>query len=314
MSSSNGWLGVEMRHLAALEAVAREGSFGAAATSLGYTQSAVSQQIAALERAVGQRLIDRPGGPRRVSLTEAGALLLRHAEGLVARLEAARADLDALSAGEAGTLRVGTFQSFGARVLPAVMRRFAAEWPRVSIELTEMRDDGALREAVERGALDLAFTDGADVPPLVGHHLLSDGYVLLVPADSPLVARAESPSVAEMAAMDLISFRSCSEAHRLERTMADARTPLHVVFRSDDNATVQGMVSAGMGAALLPRLAVEMSDPGVAAIDMSDRVPNRRISIVFDPDRHRSRAAEAFIAVAQDVCRELTETALPALV
>jgi molybdate transport repressor ModE-like protein len=107
------WLGIELRHLTALEAVAREGSFGRAAKSLGYTQSAVSQQIAALERIVGARLVDRPGGPRPVSLTEAGELLLRHAEAIVARLAAAQADLGALAEGEAGVLRVGIYQSVG---------------------------------------------------------------------------------------------------------------------------------------------------------------------------------------------------------
>src|SRR5437763_8076997 len=98
------WLGVELRHLAALEAVAAEGSFGRAAERLGYTQSAVSQQIATLERIVGERLIERPGGPRPVSLTEAGELLLGHAESIVARLQAAQADLHALQTGELGTL------------------------------------------------------------------------------------------------------------------------------------------------------------------------------------------------------------------
>src|SRR4051812_40211153 len=115
------WLGVELRHLAALQAVAQAGSFGRAAQRLGYTQSAVSQQIAALERVVGERLIERPGGPRPVTLTEAGRLLLAHADAIVARLKAAQADMAALREGEAGTLRVGTFQSVGARVLPAVM-------------------------------------------------------------------------------------------------------------------------------------------------------------------------------------------------
>src|SRR5712691_7554175 len=131
------WLGVELRHLIALEAVAREGSFGRAAISLGYTQSAVSQQIATLERIVGERLLERPGGPRAVSLTEAGELLLRHAEAIVARLDAARADMAALRAGETGMLRVGTYQSVGARVLPAVMRRFRGEHPGIELELHE---------------------------------------------------------------------------------------------------------------------------------------------------------------------------------
>src|SRR5947207_15387089 len=90
------WMGVELRHFLALEAVAREGSFGKAAQSLGYTQSAVSQQIAALERIVGQRLVERPGGPKPVTLTEAGRLLLTHADAIAARVAAAQADLEAL--------------------------------------------------------------------------------------------------------------------------------------------------------------------------------------------------------------------------
>src|SRR5207344_979298 len=125
--NANEWLGVQLRHLAALEAVVRTRSFGAAARELGYTQSAVSQQIAQLERIVGHRLFDRPGGPRRVEPTEAGLLLLRHADAIVARLDAARADMAALAEGDAGTLRVGVFQSVGANLLPALVRRFQAQ-------------------------------------------------------------------------------------------------------------------------------------------------------------------------------------------
>src|SRR5690348_15763282 len=151
------WLGIELRHFAALRAVAEAGTFGRAAQRLGYTQSAVSQQIAALERVVGERLIERPGGPRPVTLTEAGRLLLAHADAIVARLKAAQADMAALREGAAGTLRVGTFQSVGARVLPAVMARFTSEWPDIAIQLNESGNDEELALRVERGELDLAF-------------------------------------------------------------------------------------------------------------------------------------------------------------
>src|SRR5881409_938438 len=138
---SDRWLGLDLRHLVALKAIADEGSFGRAAERLGYTQSAVSQQIAGLERVVGLRLIDRPGGPRPISLTEAGRLLLRHAEAIEARLLAAKADMEALRAGEAGRLRVGTFQSVGARVLPTLLRRFSEAYPQVEISLQESSDE-----------------------------------------------------------------------------------------------------------------------------------------------------------------------------
>src|SRR6266567_2265944 len=131
------WLGVEMRHLAALEAVAEEGSFGRAARRLGYTQSAVSQQIAQLEKVVGAKLVERPGGPRAVSLTDAGRLLLRHADAIVARLDAAQADMAAFAEGAAGPLRVGIYQSVGARILPALLRRFRETWPRVDVVVFE---------------------------------------------------------------------------------------------------------------------------------------------------------------------------------
>src|SRR2546421_11010207 len=153
--SANDWLGIDLRHLAALEAVARTRSFGRAARELGYTQSAVSQQIAQLERIVGQQLFNRPGGPRRVEPTEAGLLLLGHADAIVARLDAARADMAALAEGSAGTLRVGIYQSVGARPLPALVRRFRGQWPRVRVPV---REEGAAADPfppLEHGQLDL---------------------------------------------------------------------------------------------------------------------------------------------------------------
>src|SRR5438046_320987 len=161
----DSWLGVEVRHLAALQALAAEHSFGRAARRLGYTQSAVSQQIATLERIVGERLVERPGGPRPISLTEAGELLLRHAESIVARLKAAQADLHALRSGEVGRLRVGAFQSVGARVLPEIMRRFTEQWPQIEVQLAEQEDDEIV-DAIVHWGIDTCFmlhTVGASV-------------------------------------------------------------------------------------------------------------------------------------------------------
>jgi DNA-binding transcriptional LysR family regulator len=312
MSISNGdrWSGVELRHLLALEAVAREGSFGRAASSLDYTQSAVSQQIAALERIVGARLVERPGGPRPVSLTEAGELLLRHAEAIVARLAAAQADLAALAQGTAGTLRVGTFQSVGQRILPELLRRFSRAWPRVEVRLTESASDEDLLELVERGELDLTF---ADLPltdgPFSSVQLMRDPYVLVVPVDSPLAHRDGPPTKSELAELDMIGYRQCRSLNQIEGTIPGG---LRFVFRSDLNGTVQGLVGAGVGAALIPTLAFDPNDETVARIELGPRFPARLIAIAWHRDRYRTAAAHAFVDAAREVCAELRPEAVAA--
>src|SRR5262245_16736768 len=156
-------LGVEIRHLAALEAIAQTRSFSQAAAQLGYAQSAVSQQIATLEKTVGHKLVERPGGPRPVSLTPAGDVLLRHASHITARLGAVKADLDAVAAGESGTLRVGTFQSASSRLLPPTIARFRDHWPQVGVELHSEQASAALEDLVRSGQVDLAFTDNSGI-------------------------------------------------------------------------------------------------------------------------------------------------------
>jgi DNA-binding transcriptional LysR family regulator len=300
------WLGVEVRHFAALQAVAAAGSFRQAAVRLGYTQSAVSQQIAALERIVGERLIDRPGGPRPISLTEAGRLLLRHTDAILARIHAAQADISALGAGVGGTLRIGTYQSVGRFILPRLMRDFTATWPQLEIRLTESANDEGLLPGVESGELDVAFAIFPLPPgPFEGVELLCDPYVLVVPADSPLAAQGRRPTLNDIAQLPLIGFRQCRSMVRVESHLAARGMETQIIFRSDDNGTVQGLVAAGMGVALVPRLTVEPDDPRVAVLELEDGIPPRRIALAWHRDRHRSAAARAFVEAAQAVCVNL---------
>jgi DNA-binding transcriptional LysR family regulator len=290
------WLGVEIRHFAALQAVASEGSFGRAAQRLGYTQSAISQQIATLERLVGERLVERPGGPRPVSLTEAGHLLLRHAASIVARLEAAQADLNALRAGEAGTLRVGTFQSVGARVLPEVMRRFTEQWPLVE-GMLEKHDDEEIADALERGEIDTGFVllPVGDAP-LETVELLRDPYVLVVAAGSPFAT--EPPRLRELAGAPLVGFRSGRSMEPIEAAFRAEGVEPRWAFRSNDNQTVQGLVAAGVGNAILPRLTVDEADPRTAVVDLGGAVAPRIIGVGRHRDRYASPAARAFVETA----------------
>lgn len=300
------WLGVELRHLAALQAVGEEGSFGRAATRLGYTQSAVSQQIATLERIVGERLVERPGGPRAVSLTEAGALLLRHAEAIMARLHAAQADLDLFSRGESGSLRIGTYQSVAARLLPRILKQFKGFWPDIDIHLANPMTDDKLLDQLERGEIDLTFTvlplpDG----PFDGVELMLDPFVLLVQAGEPLAMQTAAPTLSQIGELPLISFAQCRGTTQAEDQLRAHGFEPNVVFRSDDNGTVAGLVAAGMGVAIAPRLTVEAHPDGVAVRDIGFLVPPRLLALAWHRDRYQSAAARAFVETAREVCAEL---------
>jgi len=304
------WSGVELRHLVALDAVARHRSFGLAARELGYTQSAVSQQIAQLERVIGQKLVERPGGPRRVDLTDAGRLLLRHADAIVAQLDAAQADMAALAEGAAGPLRVGIYQSVGARILPALLRRFRQEWPRVEVSVREETDAADLLRLLEHGELDLTF---ADLPlpegPFESKEVLRDLYVLIVAPSSELADRESAPPLRELAGVPLIGWRTTGEPE----TYLRGRVPgLNVVFRTDDNGTLMGLVAEGLGLAVVPRLVVNPRNPSLVALPFGTRIPPREIAIVWHRDRYRSAAADAFATLACEMGAEYVAANAPA--
>lgn len=299
------WAGLELRHLIALQTVARERSFGRAAECLGYTQSAVSHQIAALEGLVGQRVVERSRGHRSVELTQAGTLLARHADAIVARLRAAQADYAALTEGAAGVLRVGIYQSVGTRILPTLMRDFAAAWQRVEIRLTEDSWDGDLLSLVESGDLDLSFTVYPLPPgPFEAQELLRDPYQLLVSRTSPLCNARQPLALRALEDVPLIGPRMCKSGEVEDRLRGYGIEP-KVIFRSDDNGTVQGLVGAGVGAAILPRLAIDPTDELTRSLDLDGEVPPRIICLAWHRDRFRSAAARAFVEAARAVCADL---------
>jgi molybdate transport repressor ModE-like protein len=290
------WLGLELRHLTALTAVAREGSFGRAAARLGYTQSAISQQIAALERIVGCVVVERRGGRHAAALTPAGEVLVAHAEEITAQLVAARTDLAAVEA-DRPTLSIGTYQSVGARLLPAALKDFVSRRPDVRIRLQESNSDEDLLGHVERGELDLTFA----VQPLGKTklqyiELLRDPYVLLVPASSHLAMLTCELVPSDLDGLDLIGFRECRSVDEAEARFRGAGFTAEIAVRSNDNGTLQALVGAGVGAALVPKLVFDRQGDGIVAVELGDRVPPRVLVLAWHPGRRLLGAVDEFVA------------------
>jgi DNA-binding transcriptional LysR family regulator len=304
--SANRWLGVEFRHLAALAAVQKTGSFRCAAEDLGYVQSAVSQQIARLERLVGVRLVERTRGTAPVHLTSAGELLLEHVDGIMARFRAAQADLGTLADGLSGTVRVGVFQSTATRLLPPIVRLFRERWPKIRIVPTGGKSERDLFDLVERGDLDLSF---AELPlehgPFDVQQLFAEPCVLVVAKDSPLSNAKTPPSLTDLAGLPLIAPLGWRMFARIKHELESSGTSPEIVFESDTNSAVQALVGAGIGAAILPRLAVDLDDPATTVIDLQRMLPQRTVGLFWHRERRLSQAAHGFCRAAAEVCDEL---------
>lgn len=300
---------LDLRHLLALDAVATEGTFARAAERLGYTQSAVSQQIAALERAIGEKVFDRPGGPRAVELTPFGAELLRGGRDLLARVEAMVDELDRFRAGHTGRLTIGTFQSVSSAVLPSVLGRFRVDHPDVEVQLFEAEVDEELEEHLERGQTEVSFLVGEVAEPersgFESRLLLTDPFVLIArpgqfpPGPVALDAIAGEPFIGQHP-------NSCQLLN--EAGLRGAGLDPNYVFRSNDNGTVAAMVRAGMGVAVMPLLCTEPEDPRTALHPLDPPIAGRQVSIAWRAGRTLSPAASAFVELTTAVCAELSAT------
>ncbi len=290
------WLGVEARHLAVFEAVARERSFGRAARQLGYTQSAVSGLIAALERLVGERLLDRNRGSGHVELTAAGQVLLSHASVITARIQAARADIAGLDAQDVVRLRVGIHQSVGASLVPMLVSASATQLPEVDLVLHEAGSDRNLQQLVAEGDLDLAFSVAPVRPEsLASQVLLRDTFVLLRP-------RTSASETIDLSDRPLAAFEPCTSQRAVEERLEELGLAPTLIIRLEDAATIHALVEGGVANALLPRLALLDSDVDHHALP---DLPRRTVVLVWQRDRALPPDAHRFIELAADTAAAL---------
>jgi DNA-binding transcriptional LysR family regulator len=296
------WIGLELRHLAALRAIADQGSFKGAARVLGYTPSAISQQIASLERIVGAEVIAREQGRRALGPTEAGRVLLSHLDAIVARLNAAKIDVEELAQGVTGHLRIGAYESVGVRILPEVIRRFRASHPKIRIEVVDATVDLDLLRSLERGVLDLAFTTPPIPPgPFESRTILHDPWVLLAQAGSEHAGQGAPSTPAELSGLPLIGFRSARAIDRYIEPLRASGIDLEIVLRSDHSRVVHEFVALGLGVALMPLLAVNQNDPRTNVIELNDLILPREIAIAWHRDRTKTAAVAEFAELVVEI-------------
>jgi DNA-binding transcriptional LysR family regulator len=299
------WFGLDLRHLAALRAIAEQGSFKGAAHALGYTPSAISQQITSLERTIGSRVVVREHGRKALGLTEAGVIMLRHLNAIEARLETARAEIAGLATGLAGALRIEACESIAARFLPDVLRRFRAECPEVEIVVDETPVDPELM-SLERGAYDLGFgvlplPDG----PFQATVVLTDPWVLVAEAGSAVVRRGTPRTLRELRGLPVIASRSTLEAPPCLNCLRAAGVNPSEALRSVNDSVVQAFAAAGLGVAVMPRLAVNTADERIGVVELGELIPPRRIAIAWHADRTPHPSLEDFVALAARVGSQL---------
>jgi len=291
---------LDVRRLRVLREVARRGSLAGAADVLSYTPSAVSQQIAALEREAGTRLLERRA--RGVVLTEAGQTLVEHAEVILSGLAAAETALEALAELRRGHLRMASFATAGASVLPRAIDAFRARHPGVELTVGQ----ASPMESVERlraGRLDLALTVDLDARPAEGVeviHLFDDPVHLAVHADHPLLAKADI-QLEDLADETWIDVpRATSGGQVLIRACTKAGFAPRVTFESDDYTAIQELVGAGVGVALLPDLALCPPHPSVVLRSLGADGPQRHIQAAARPVEFRSAAATAMLEILRE--------------
>ncbi len=292
-----------MKQLRVLQAVGETGSFSAAAVRLDYTQPAVSKIVATLERQLGTILVDR--GLRPLRLTEAGSALTRRAAAAFEQIAAAELEVEAIAKLSRGSLRIGTFSSAGAAIVVDALRAFRKSYPDVDVSIREIGMPSALIRSLRRGDLDLGVSfDYPEIGDTFGDdlatvHLLDDPFDVVVPRSHRL-ERERTIRFADLGSENWLlgDFGADSPSFRMiDRRCRDAGFDPNVVYRVNDCQMAQALVAAGEGIALLPRIMLQATHPGVAIRPLASDPPMRRISAVRLATRYLTPATERFTAL-----------------
>src|SRR6185369_12229787 len=278
---------LSVQRLRVLTEVASQGSFSRAAAALAYTPSAVSQAIATLEAETGATLVERDR--RGVRPTAAGRVLIDHADSILARLEAAEADLNAVMDVRGGLLRLASFPTAGATLMPLAIARFREAHPGVAMTLAEDEPEATVPR-LRAGEFDLARTE-----------LLEDPLHVALPAGHPLAAKRQL-RLEDLSGQAWVQTSASSPcARHVVRACHAAGFEPHVAFESDDYAVVQGLVAAGVGVALIPTLALSDRRDDIAVRELADGGPSRQIILATLSGAAPAPAVTHMVEIVQHV-------------
>jgi DNA-binding transcriptional LysR family regulator len=295
---------LDVRRLKVLREVARQGSFSAAAEALSFTQPAISRQIAALELEAGTQLVDRRA--RGVRLTPAGELVLEHAEVILDRLTMAETQLEALAGVAGGRLRLGTFGTANATLIPLAIRAFGAEHPGVELQLVEGLSATLMRR-LAAGEVDLAVvSDHQPLPPddeVELEHLMDEPLYLALPADHRLV---DAPVVrmADLRDETWVEGRQEVSAGPLLAAAHAAGFEPRIGFEAEQWLGKQGLVAAGVGVTLIPTVALATVREDIVLRSLGEDAPVRRLFLATQACGYRAPAVEPMKAILRQVAAE----------
>src|SRR3954447_14297572 len=268
---------LDVRRMRVLREVALQGSFSAAAEALSFTQSAVSQQIAALERETGTILVQRSA--RGVRLTESGEALVRHADAVLSRLAEAEAELEAIAGLRGGRLRMAAFESAGATLMPLAIADFRSKHPEIELTMT-LGEPESTEPQLKSGELDLILGFGSRADQrddIERHFLVEDPMLLVLPRDHPLAAK-RNLRLADLADEAWIGGPQDCECNRLiYGACSAAGYDPRIAFETDDYAAVQGFVAAGVGVSLIAELGLTTIRDDIVVRDLGRETPVRKI-------------------------------------